>query len=269
MKKIKVYCGWNLEIDLMHEKQVELYIDRIPVDKTPPGVIRFLYLLEPPEVLNLTNQAIDAYSRGCYDFLFAHNPEVLERVQKSFVYPLGSCWIKDYNFKEKKFEVSALTGGKKIAPGHILRQKLWFKEDRIKIPKKFFLSGNLGGIENYNNNPVLGNDKSPLFDGQFYICIENVKRENWWTEKIVDCFQTKTVPIYYGCPNIGDWFDTRGIIIVDNLKEIINACNDLTPEVYESMLPYVEENYKRSVEFADFGERLGRDISKILQKEGL
>ena len=269
MNKIKTYCSWNLDIDLEHSKQIELYIDRVPVDKTPPGVIRFLYLLEPPEIINLTQQAIVAYKNGNYNFLFAHNQEVLDQIDNSFVYPLGSCWIKDFDFKEKRFEVSTLVGGKTMAPGHLLRQKLWFKENKIQVPKKFYLSGNLGGIENYNNNPVLGSEKNPLFESQFHICIENVKRKNWWTEKLEDCLQTKTVPIYYGCPNIDDWFDTRGFIIVDSLKDIIRECNNLTPDKYQSMLPYVEENYKRSMEYANFADRLKCDILEVLKQNDL
>jgi hypothetical protein len=36
----------------------------------------------------------------------------------------------------------------------------------------------------------------------FHIAVENVKIDNWYTEKISQSFATKTVPIYWGCPNI-------------------------------------------------------------------
>lgn len=262
MKDIKIHCSWDLDFELKHEKQIELYVDKIPVDQVPADTIRFVFLLEPPEIFNLTQHALNGWNAGTYNWLFTHNQELLDIVDNSFVYPLASTWIKDYKFKDKKFEVSTLVGGKQMVEGHLLRQKLWFRENKIKIPKKFFLSGNFGGIENYNNNPVLGNDKSPLFDSQFHICIENTKRQNWWTEKLEDCLQTKTVPIYYGCPNIRDWFDIRGFIIVNDLKEIIEACNSLNENTYNEMLPYVEENFQRSQEFANISERLKRDILK-------
>ncbi len=262
MNKIKIFCSWELEFELEHEKQIELYVDQIPNTTVPANTIRFVYLLEPPEILDLTQHAITAYKNRNYNWLFTHNQELLDKIDNSFVYPLASTWIKDYSFPNKKFEVSALVGGKKMAEGHLLRHKLWFKEDRIKAPKKFFLSGNFGGIENYNNNPVLGADKKPLFDSQFHICIENTKRRNWWTEKLEDCMQTKTVPIYYGCPNIGDWFDTKGFIIANDLKDIIEACNSLDESTYNNMLPYIEDNFKRSQEFANIGERLKKDILK-------
>lgn len=264
MKDIKIHCSWELQIELKHEKQIELYVDYIPRDPVPEGVIRFVFLLEPPEIFNLTTQALQGWEVGTYNHLFTHNQELLDKIENSHVFPLASTWIRDYQFPEKKFEVSTLVGGKLMAPGHHLRQKLWFKENRINVPKKFFLSGNYGGIENYNNNPVLMGDKSPLFDSQFHICIENVKRQNWFTEKIIDCLQTKTVPIYYGCANIGDWFDIRGFIVVDSLDEIIEACNSLTPETYEKMIPYIEYNFEKSKEYANIGDRLKNKIKELI-----
>jgi hypothetical protein len=265
MKKIKIYCNWDLDFELYYEKQIELYIDSIPKDKVPENTIRFLFLLEPPEIINLTTHALNAFNDGAYNYLFTHNQELLDAIPgKSFVMPLASTWIKNYEFPDKKFEVSTLVGGKRMAEGHLLRQKLWFKEDRITIPKKFFLSGNFGGIENYKNNPILGNDKAPLFYSQFHICIENTKRRNWFTEKLIDCLQTKTVPIYYGCPNIEDWFDIRGFIIANDLNEIINACNGLTPDTYNQMLPYIEENYNRSMEYTSIDQRLKNKIKEII-----
>ena len=58
------------------------------------------------------------------------------------------------------------------------------------------------------------------------------------------------MPIYWGCPNIGDFFDTRGMIIVDSESDIIELCNQITPETYEQMKPYIDENYERAKEYA-------------------
>ena len=50
---------------------------------------------------------------------------------------------------------------------------------------------------------------------------DNQKTDNWFTEKVIDCFQTKTIPIYIGCPNIDKYFDTRGMIICNNINDLI------------------------------------------------
>jgi hypothetical protein len=49
----------------------------------------------------------------------------------------------------------------------------------------------------------------------FSIVIENSRQIHYFTEKIIDCLLTKTIPIYYGCPNISDYFDTSGWIILE------------------------------------------------------
>jgi len=265
MKNIKISCPWELEFDLEHEKQIELYVDQIPRDAVPENTMRFVFLLEPPEIMDISPQALQGIRAGTYNHLFTHNQALLDATEKSSVFPLASTWIRGYEFPEKSFSVSTLVGGKRMAEGHLLRQKVWFKEDRITTPKRFFLSGNHNsGVENYNNNPVLGDDKKPLFDSQFHICIENINRRNWFTEKLIDCLITKTVPIYCGCENVGDWFDTRGFIIANDLEEIVDACNKLTEETYNEMLPYIEENYKRSLEYADVAVRLKDEILKLI-----
>ena len=41
---------------------------------------------------------------------------------------------------------------------------------------------------------------------QYALCIENSQHENYFTEKIVDCFLSLTMPIYWGCPNLYKFF---------------------------------------------------------------
>ncbi len=267
MKKIKIFCSWDLVFDLSHEKQVELYVDKIPTDPIPNNTIRFVFLLEPPEILNISQHALWGLHNNTFQHLLTHNQELINQTDKSILFPFASTWIQNYQFPEKSFSVSTLVGGKLMAPGHNLRHKLWFKENKISVPKRFFLSGNFGGIENYNNNPILGKDKSPLFDSQFHICIENTKRDNWFTEKLIDCFVTKTIPIYWGCPNIGDWFNLKGMFIVDNVDDIIYHCNNLNNNTYNEMLSYIEENFKIALTYADLSERLKSIITKVINEQ--
>jgi len=267
MKNIKIFCSWDLEFDLYHEKQIELYVEQIPHDVTPENTIRFVLLIEPVDIINLNPIAIEGFKRGHYNYIFTHNEDLLKEIPSAHLFEFATTWIKDYDFPEKEYGVSTLVGGKLIAPGHHIRQKLWFKESRInKIPTKFFLSGNLGGIENYNNNPILGPDKSPLFKTQFHICIENTKRNNWFTEKLIDCLQTKTMPIYWGCPNIRNWFNLDGFIIVDSLEDIVNACNSLDENTYKNKIQAIEENFEKSKKLATISDRLSLKIEELIKK---
>lgn len=267
MKNIKINCSWDLNFDLFNEKQIELYVDTIPADVIPKDTIRFVWLLEPPEILDLSQHAISGMKNNTYNYVLTHNEFLLNNCTNSILFPFGTTWIKNYEFPEKMFSVSILVGGKLMAQGHHLRHQIWFKENKItKIPTNFFISGNYSGeLYNYNNNPTLGNNKNPLFDSQFHICIENTKRNNWFTEKLIDCLLTKTIPIYWGCPNIGNWFNLNGFIIVDNVNDIINACNLLTEKTYQEKIQFIEENYEKAKGFAKADERLINIITNTIK----
>jgi len=78
----------------------------------------------------------------------------------------------------------------------------------------------------------------------FNVVIENVKHINWYN-KIGDNFLSKTVPIYWGCPNIEDFgYSEKGIITFENEHELLNIINSLTPQKYEQMKPYIDYNFE-------------------------
>jgi hypothetical protein len=90
--------------------------------------------------------------------------------------------------------------------------------------------------------------------------------DNWFTEKLIDCFQTKTIPIYIGCDNISEFFDIRGIFHVRNLEEMVEVCNNLTPQTYQNMIEYVEINYQLSMKYHDFRERIENEVTNFINK---
>lgn len=264
-KKIKIFCSWGLSFDFESETQVELYVDTIPPSPHDGSSIRFLFLLEPPTFLNLTNQVLE--NQHLFNYVFTHNDDVLNSCKKSILFEHGMSWIKNYEFKEKKFEISTVVGFKMISEGHAIRRGLWHEQKRITCPKKFFLSNQHRGLEDTGDNPVLGSnmeDKIVMFDSQFHIAIESTKRNNYFTEKLIDALITKTVPIYYGCPNIGKWFDIKGMFRVNGVEDIISVCNGVNREMYSSMIPVIEENFERAKKYVDIGERLKDKINEII-----
>jgi hypothetical protein len=65
-----------------------------------------------------------------------------------------------------------------------------------------------------------------------------------FTEKLLDCFKTLTVPIYYGCTNIEKYFNPKGIIQFNTIEELDDILKNLTPSMYDEMLPYLHENFE-------------------------
>lgn len=82
----------------------------------------------------------------------------------------------------------------------------------------------------------------------FHIVIENVKVNNWYTEKLIQAFNTKTLPLFWGCDNLSDeGYDEKGIIRFNTSEELLNIINNLTEKDYIDRLPYINHNYKLSL----------------------
>lgn len=50
---------------------------------------------------------------------------------------------------------------------------------------------------------------------RYSLAIENYSCPHYWTEKIADCFLAWTMPIYWGCTNLSDYFPSDSYIQID------------------------------------------------------
>ena len=77
----------------------------------------------------------------------------------------------------------------------------------------------------YNSNEILN------FYSQykFVICLENTKQETYITEKIINGFLAKTIPIYWGSDKIFEYFNKERFINISALTEdvINNTINNI------------------------------------------
>ena len=53
-----------------------------------------------------------------------------------------------------------------------------------------------------------------------------------------------SIPIYYGMPSIRDYFDTRGMIVFNEVDEMEYILNSLNDDLYKDMMPYAKENFE-------------------------
>ena len=84
-------------------------------------------------------------------------------------------------------------------------------------------------LKNLFNNKILGESKFPLFDSMFSVCVENVKKDYYFSEKLIDCFLCKSKPVYYGCDNISNYFNTDGMVLFHSIEELLSKTDILTP----------------------------------------
>jgi len=83
------------------------------------------------------------------------------------------------------------------------------------------------------------NKETALWPYQFSIAIENASYPDYFTEKITDCFAAKTIPIYWGNPDIANYFESRGILWLQKTERSM-----LSSGLYKKMFPFVQKNYE-------------------------
>lgn len=98
--------------------------------------------------------------------------------------------------------ISVVSSNKAFTPEH--RQRLHFVEK---------LKSHFGENLDYFGRNINGfSDKlDVLSEYKYHISLENCHLKNYWTEKLSDPILTLTYPIYYGCPNINDYFPGNSI----------------------------------------------------------
>ena len=215
------------EKKLLHLKDINfsLFVDNIPQKQEDLSPINILVLTEPNEYFGMHDWAIK--NKDIFSFILTQNDKVLNNCDNVLYQPFGHTWFKpdQYNKEYKKeFKLAHLQGKLLKTYGHSLRHQVTFRKNEFKIPTKFYETyGDRNNIEDAR----LG--KEFIFsDSQFGVIIENISSRGYFTEKILDCFLLKTIPFYWGCSNIGDFFDIEGVITFNNVDDLIYISNNLT-----------------------------------------
>jgi hypothetical protein len=153
---------------------------------------------------------------------------------------------EDRKIHSKNKKVSIIASIKNFFEGHNLRHEI------IKNIQDIDVFG-----RGYN---TIDNKIDGLRDYRFSICVENCKQDYYFTEKIIDCFITGTIPIYWGCPSIGDFFDINGIITFNDINELKEKINSLSDDEYEKRIESVIENFKRCQKYLVADDLLYNEI---------
>jgi hypothetical protein len=173
---------------------------------------------------------------------------------------LEETYVSNIDTSKKEFKISSWISAQGIRGcwGHLLRADIM--DFRQHFPQNcYFFRSALNKNPIYVNIPTFYETKSVFFDTfQYAICIENSRQINYFTEKIIDCLMTKTIPIYWGCPNISEFFDTTGWIFFESAAELIPKIQSLTPDYYSKHVEVIEKNYQEARKYCDFYSNLER-----------
>ena len=243
-------CGWDGDI----------------TEKLKLNPTNILILGEPNQYFGLHTMAVR--NQYAYTCILTWSDEVVNGCDNGALFPFGTSWLDDEYIEniqnvDKTFEVSFLRGALKKTDGHELRHQIYDNRGDIKMSTKFF--DVLDDYKQTGQRNDLSLKKVVWDTSMFHVSIENSTQNGYFTEKLVDAFLTKTIPIYWGCSDIGKYFDVNGMILIDSKEDAIKKINNLTEEDYHNRKESMDKNYKLALHYADFFGRVKGFLKDLIQ----
>jgi hypothetical protein len=182
-----------------------------------------------------------------FDAVLTHNRYFAENYGWLW-YPHGGSWVdmKNWGRKEKTKNVSILLSEKNTMPGHKLRHEI-----ARRFGDRF--------------DDILGlNGRVPAMDAyapyRYAMIVENERSRGYFTEKLIDCLSVGTIPIYWGCPDVGGIFYKEGMICFNDIEslEYIFRINMPfpDPDFYEKHKDTIYHNFVIACHYAICEDRL-------------
>jgi len=193
-----------------------------------------------------------------FDRVMTYDAHLLSQYPHKTIFTADNAiWLEEKFNKvhPKNSHVSMIYSWKNWTEGHRLRH---------------IIAQNAKGVDLYGTGAqreIQGKEEG-LMDYKYSIVVENSWADFYFTEKILDCFACGTIPIYWGCPNIGDFFNEKGIMKFSNLEDLSEIFKTLSqPNHYEKTLPYIEENFKKVLEYNIYEDWIYNNVyNKIIEE---
>ena len=239
---------------------------------TATNEVSIFLSIEPEAIIKATDWLIEHYRH--FKYILTYNEHILRKCPNAIKYIYGTTWIRREDYENidtslKMVKVSTLVGFKNWTSGHGLRHQLYQRQQEFTQFPLYVYRSNYGTqLEDILNNLLLPEsntyDKINLFkEFQFSIAIENSQQPNYFTEKLMDCLLTKTIPIYWGCPNISEYFDTTGWIIFNDIDDLKHKLSLLNDSYYSTYTEVINKNYNTAKLYVDLHENLNVAIRTI------
>jgi len=182
--------------------------------------------------------------------VLVHNRPLLEAIPNGLFLPYGTTWVPDWRTRDltKTAMCSLIASGKRSQDGHRLRHRMAEEVRAEGLPVDVMGRG-------YRPFETKADGLAPF---RYSIVIENVREPDYFSEKLIDALLCLTVPIYWGCPNIGDHVDTSGVILCDTADDIRAALAAMSEADYAARLPALEAARRDAAAFTDLEIRAAR-----------
>ena len=166
---------------------------------------------------------------GSRNIIATHRTQSLFKNQ-IVVPPCFPSWIEQIDRKvySKNKLISMIASSKNMCSGHAFRQNV------AEINKnKLDLFG-------FNRPNQLTSKIDGLKDYMFSVAMENSVYDTYYTEKLLDCFLTGTIPIYWGTSDVKNIFDPDGILFLNS----DGSLPEISESIYENKIQAIKNNFE-------------------------
>lgn len=179
-----------------------------------------------------------------FSFILTYCKHLLKLPGFRFV-PYGGIWIdrQHWGMRDKTKLVSMLYGSKLSTDGHKLRHSV---ADAVGSNFDVDYYGHRGQSTTYGPKTKL----LVLGDYMFSIVGETCRESNLFTEILLDCFAVGTIPIFWGVPNIGAYFNINGMLVFETVPELLLILDRLSVDLYRAMSAAARENLALAEHYA-------------------
>lgn len=244
------YCGYDAPANIEWDRSgtyrhVSVFTERcFELGASCKSPVRIAWLLEPEAIHPYGYEMFLRGECAWATHVLTFDDRIAKQAKKFGIEPIfwtpGGTWIwrKDWRIYDKNKRVSILASVKNWTEGHRFRQEIV-----DKFSPRFDL------VAGYGRKPI--EPKQDAFrDFMFTVAIENSKVNHYWSDKLLDPLLCGTMPIFWGCPDLGDYFNMDGILTFDTIDELRDILDVCTPEFYYARTPAIIDNFKRAQKFA-------------------
>ena len=168
--------------------------------------------------------------------------------------PYAGTWIREsqWGIRPKTYRASMLFGTKMSTLGHRIRHDI---ADAVSGVDLF---GARGEPTDYSPDTKY----RVLADHAFSIVVETCRQDNLFTEILLDCFTIGTIPIFWGAPNVGEFFNADGMLSFETVEECRAIVSGLSWELYASRAQAIADNFERVKQYAITEDWLYENVLK-------
>ena len=209
-----------------------------------------------PAVIHGKHIALLRFSYRRFYRILTFNQDLLDRLPNALLFPYGTTWVPDWRNVDctKTRMLSLIASAKRDSTGHKLRHEI------VEAVRNAGIDMDVmgGGYDPFDQK------SDGLAPYRYSVVIENVQERNYFSEKLIDALLCDTVPIYWGCPNLGDFIDTGPIIECANRDDIMREIRNASETDFEQRLPSIQKLKPELETFCDFETRAAKAIRDTL-----